>query len=166
MVQIWPGLFVCKQVTVCPGHIWTTLYKTVRSNTTNLQEVLTRLALSKLMIFKTTAQFLLSHMVLCPRVIHCVEHIASWQLNSWPYHKHLAFRKGKRSLPRSKQLTITRQIDPVRKTQHVTSGSTYHLFTTHAYVTQTILPFWRLPTNIFYASAAGKKWSYFLFMAK
>ena len=26
MVQIWPGLFVCKQVTVCPGHIWTTLY--------------------------------------------------------------------------------------------------------------------------------------------
>jgi hypothetical protein len=25
-VQIWPGLFVCKQVTVCPGHIWTTLY--------------------------------------------------------------------------------------------------------------------------------------------
>ena len=26
MVQIWPGLIVCKQVTVCPGHIWTTLY--------------------------------------------------------------------------------------------------------------------------------------------
>jgi hypothetical protein len=26
MVQIWPGLFVCKQVIVCPGHIWTTLY--------------------------------------------------------------------------------------------------------------------------------------------
>jgi hypothetical protein len=26
MVQIWPGLTVCKQVTVCPGHIWTTLY--------------------------------------------------------------------------------------------------------------------------------------------
>ena len=26
MVQIWPGRFVCKQVTVCPGHIWTTLY--------------------------------------------------------------------------------------------------------------------------------------------
>jgi hypothetical protein len=25
-VLIWPGLFVCKQVTVCPGHIWTTLY--------------------------------------------------------------------------------------------------------------------------------------------
>jgi hypothetical protein len=25
VVQIWPGLFVCKQVTVCPGHIWTTL---------------------------------------------------------------------------------------------------------------------------------------------
>jgi hypothetical protein len=23
--QIWPGLIVCKQVTVCPGHIWTTL---------------------------------------------------------------------------------------------------------------------------------------------
>jgi hypothetical protein len=21
VVQIWPGLFVCKQVTVCPGHI-------------------------------------------------------------------------------------------------------------------------------------------------
>jgi hypothetical protein len=26
VVQIWPGWFVCKQVTVCPGHIWTTLY--------------------------------------------------------------------------------------------------------------------------------------------
>jgi hypothetical protein len=25
--QIWPGLIVCKLVTVCPGHIWTTLYK-------------------------------------------------------------------------------------------------------------------------------------------
>jgi hypothetical protein len=26
VVQIWPGRFVCKQVTVCPGHIRTTLY--------------------------------------------------------------------------------------------------------------------------------------------
>jgi hypothetical protein len=26
VVQIWPGLIVCKQVTVCPGHILTTLY--------------------------------------------------------------------------------------------------------------------------------------------
>jgi hypothetical protein len=26
VVQIWPGLFVCKQATVCPGHIWNTLY--------------------------------------------------------------------------------------------------------------------------------------------
>jgi hypothetical protein len=26
VVQICPGLVVCKQVTVCPGHIWTTLY--------------------------------------------------------------------------------------------------------------------------------------------
>jgi hypothetical protein len=26
VVQIWPGRFVCKQITVCPGHIWTTLY--------------------------------------------------------------------------------------------------------------------------------------------
>jgi hypothetical protein len=26
VVQIWPGLTVFKQVTVCPGHIWTTLY--------------------------------------------------------------------------------------------------------------------------------------------
>jgi hypothetical protein len=26
VVQIWPGLIVCKQVTVCPGDIWTTLY--------------------------------------------------------------------------------------------------------------------------------------------
>jgi hypothetical protein len=25
VVQIWPGLFVCKEVPVCPGHIWTTL---------------------------------------------------------------------------------------------------------------------------------------------
>ena len=29
VVQIWPGRFVCKQVTVCPGHIWTTLYNTM-----------------------------------------------------------------------------------------------------------------------------------------
>jgi hypothetical protein len=28
VVQIWPRRFVCKQVTVCPGHIWTTLYNT------------------------------------------------------------------------------------------------------------------------------------------
>ena len=26
VVQIWPGMIVCKLVTVCPGHIWTTLY--------------------------------------------------------------------------------------------------------------------------------------------
>jgi hypothetical protein len=26
VVQIWPGLFLCKQVTVCPGNILTTLY--------------------------------------------------------------------------------------------------------------------------------------------
>jgi hypothetical protein len=26
-IQIWLGLIVCKLVTVCPGHIWTTLYK-------------------------------------------------------------------------------------------------------------------------------------------
>jgi hypothetical protein len=26
VVQIWPGLIVCKQVTVRPCHIWTTLY--------------------------------------------------------------------------------------------------------------------------------------------
>jgi hypothetical protein len=25
VVQIWSRRFVCKQVTVCPGHIWTTL---------------------------------------------------------------------------------------------------------------------------------------------
>jgi hypothetical protein len=24
-VQIWPGLFVCKQAAISPGHIWTTL---------------------------------------------------------------------------------------------------------------------------------------------
>jgi hypothetical protein len=26
VVYIWPVLIVCKLVTVCPGHIWTTLY--------------------------------------------------------------------------------------------------------------------------------------------
>jgi hypothetical protein len=31
VVQIWPGLFMCKQVTVCPGHIWTTLYLNIPS---------------------------------------------------------------------------------------------------------------------------------------
>ena len=29
VVQIWPGRFVCKHVTVCPGHIWTTLYVSI-----------------------------------------------------------------------------------------------------------------------------------------
>jgi hypothetical protein len=33
VVQIWPGLFVCKQVTVCPGLIWTTLYILHLANT-------------------------------------------------------------------------------------------------------------------------------------
>jgi hypothetical protein len=32
VVKIWPGLIVCKQVTVCPGHIWTTLYTNHFSN--------------------------------------------------------------------------------------------------------------------------------------
>ena len=32
VVQIWPGLFVRKQVTVCPRHIWTTLYLLLLSN--------------------------------------------------------------------------------------------------------------------------------------
>ena len=31
VVQIWPGLIVSKQVTVCPGHIWTTLYNAVET---------------------------------------------------------------------------------------------------------------------------------------
>jgi len=26
VVQIWPGLIVCKQAGISPGHIWTTLY--------------------------------------------------------------------------------------------------------------------------------------------
>ena len=26
VVQIWPGLFVCKSGDISPGHIWTTLY--------------------------------------------------------------------------------------------------------------------------------------------
>jgi hypothetical protein len=38
LVEIWPGLFVCKQVTVCPGHIWTTLYLQLRLYS-NIQEV-------------------------------------------------------------------------------------------------------------------------------
>jgi hypothetical protein len=33
VVQIWPRRFVCKQVTVCPGHISTTLYKEYTANT-------------------------------------------------------------------------------------------------------------------------------------
>jgi hypothetical protein len=32
VVQIWPGLFLCKQVTVCPRHIWTTLYMGFSTN--------------------------------------------------------------------------------------------------------------------------------------
>ena len=26
VVQIWPGLIVCNQDAISPGHIWTTLY--------------------------------------------------------------------------------------------------------------------------------------------
>jgi hypothetical protein len=37
VVQIWPGLFVCKQVTVCPGHIWTTLYFVLFTYATRLK---------------------------------------------------------------------------------------------------------------------------------
>ena len=32
VVQIWPGRFVCKEVTVCPGHIWTALYILILSS--------------------------------------------------------------------------------------------------------------------------------------
>ena len=32
VVQIWPGLFVCKSGDISPGHIWTTLYITVPSS--------------------------------------------------------------------------------------------------------------------------------------
>jgi hypothetical protein len=32
VVQIWPGLIVYQQVTVCPGHIWTTLYVSPQIN--------------------------------------------------------------------------------------------------------------------------------------
>jgi hypothetical protein len=43
VVQIWPGLLVCKQVTVCPGHIWTTLYLSIdtalRANDLNLLQL-------------------------------------------------------------------------------------------------------------------------------
>jgi hypothetical protein len=35
VVQIWPGLFVCKQVTVCPGHFWTTLYIYIKCHCEN-----------------------------------------------------------------------------------------------------------------------------------
>ena len=38
VVQIWPGLFVCKQVTVCPGHIWTTLYFHCNNSTANARQ--------------------------------------------------------------------------------------------------------------------------------
>jgi hypothetical protein len=40
VVQIWPGLFVCKQVTVCPGHIWTTLYVEYKSRSSSLCNLL------------------------------------------------------------------------------------------------------------------------------
>ena len=40
VVQIWPGLFVCKQITVCPGHIWTTLYVASRILTAVLNRIL------------------------------------------------------------------------------------------------------------------------------
>jgi hypothetical protein len=36
VVQIWPGLIVCKQVTVCPGHIRTTLYYLYRISSLSL----------------------------------------------------------------------------------------------------------------------------------
>jgi hypothetical protein len=35
--QIWPGLIVCKQVTICPGHIWTTLYTVLATGPVRLR---------------------------------------------------------------------------------------------------------------------------------
>ena len=47
VVQIWPGLFVCKQVTVCPGHIWTTLYFTLLCRRTSWAGLQTLLSCSR-----------------------------------------------------------------------------------------------------------------------
>jgi hypothetical protein len=44
VVQIWPGLIVCKQVTVCPDHIWTTLYINLQTHKTYFQEICTRIS--------------------------------------------------------------------------------------------------------------------------
>ena len=58
VVQIWPGLFVCKQVTVCSGHIWTTLYnlRTGHAVVTGTQNLLSSSLLSrsvKIKIYRT-----------------------------------------------------------------------------------------------------------------
>jgi hypothetical protein len=55
VVQIWSGLFVCKQVTVCPGHIWTTLYNLKLSWQLNSINILKLIAKSgDLMVSKPT----------------------------------------------------------------------------------------------------------------
>jgi hypothetical protein len=52
VVQIWPGLFVCKHVTVCRGHTWTTLYFWIPKKVVDLS-ILHRLSSSqeKLVMF-------------------------------------------------------------------------------------------------------------------
>jgi hypothetical protein len=42
VVQIWPGIFVHKQDTFCPGNIWTTLYiQTKKKNKINDRSTVT-----------------------------------------------------------------------------------------------------------------------------
>jgi hypothetical protein len=46
VVQIWPGLIVCKQVTVCPGQMLTTLYDVITADN-NCLAVITNLLLER-----------------------------------------------------------------------------------------------------------------------
>jgi hypothetical protein len=49
VVQIWPGRFVWKQVTLCPGHIWTTLYD---KNPNKLAHLVNSLTLQRVLKFQ------------------------------------------------------------------------------------------------------------------
>jgi hypothetical protein len=59
VVQIWPGLIVCTQVTVCPGHTWTTLYLNILRKYTINYTALNGNSFKKLkeVCYKKTEQF-------------------------------------------------------------------------------------------------------------
>jgi hypothetical protein len=80
VVQIWPGRFVCKQVTVCPGHIWTTLCVCVYIYNFNRQIANTKTDVSELKSSKHSQKLYLTFI--------------SWWILFWIYSHSPIFQLG------------------------------------------------------------------------